>query len=291
MCGLIGMFSKELLTRVELNALKELFMVTQLRGIDSTGLLHADLLYKREYYMEKEAGSFLALTENHPDSLQSLRGNFVMGHCRYATKGSVTSDNAHPYVFDKIVGMHNGTLSDRKYDPDSLDLPRKDRGKFTDSYLFFRELNKVIKSGGSVDDLIKDMRWTSAYAMVFWDLMSKVSLFRNSDRTLFIGVEKSNGTVVLSSEERFIRLISTSKIDFEITKVETDTLYEINLKEIGSSKTPWTTSALTKQKQPETFYSGVWDDFDYGPYRWDKNKQDWVYTKKELEDAGQGSLL
>lgn len=293
MCGLVGMFSSSMLSRVELNALKELFMLTQLRGTDSTGMVTADLLYKREYNLEKCAGSFLDFTENCPDVLQALRANFVMGHCRYATKGSINSENAHPYAFKKILGMHNGTLTDRRFSPHYYELPKAIRGKHTDSYLFYRELNKVLEAGGKLDDVIKDMEYDSAYAMVYWNYMSTVSLFRNADRPLFIGVEKTNGTVVIASEERYINFISNSKLEFIITKVETDTLYEIDLKQIGGTETPWTTSGLTKQVKPTyTRFSTHWDDYD-----WDSETGRYVpigatvASKKDLEDAGQGKLI
>jgi hypothetical protein len=46
--------------------------------------------------------------------------SILIGHTRFATTGACTTDNAHPFPFDTLVGAHNGTLSNhdelnRKY--------------------------------------------------------------------------------------------------------------------------------------------------------------------------------
>lgn len=278
MCGLIGMFSKELLNREERNALKELFVLTTLRGVDSTGLLHADLVDKNEYGLDKSEGNFYDLVENKPDSLMALKANVVMGHCRWSTMGASTESNAHPYVFKNFIGMHNGTLHDLKYDPLSFDNKNTWKKSKTDSFLFFHALNEVISKGGVIDDLVKDFSYRSAYAMVLWNLKRTITAFRNEDRTLFIGVSKENGSVVLSSEKRFLTFIENRKISFDIHEVEPYKQYEINLNEIGTSKTPWTVIDMTK-KSFSWGGSGMgrnWDDDWWTKYDDDK----WIWDKE-----------
>ena len=279
MCGLIAMFSEKLLERHELNALKELFIVTTTRGVDSTGIVWADMIDERKYRTLKDAGNFFDLVANDPDYVKLMKANLVLGHCRWSTMGASTKENAHPYGFKEFVGMHNGTLKDLEFDGGSLQNKKfpwkKDK---TDSFLFFQKLNQTLKDGGKIDDVVKDLKWSSAYAMVLWDKMSTVNFFRNYDRTLFIGVSKENGTVVLSSEERFLKFVENKKISFDIHEVETHKLYSLNLKEVGKSKTPWTTEELTRPVYPVmTSYTNYEDYEDW----WERmGSERWVWDKE-----------
>lgn len=278
MCGLIGMFSEKLLERHELNALKELFIVTTTRGVDSTGIVWADLIDENKYRSLKDVGNFFDLVANDPDYVKLMKANLVLGHCRWSTMGASTVDNAHPYDFKEFIGMHNGTLKDPEFDGGSAKNKKfpwkKDK---TDSFLFFQKLNQVLKDGGKIDDVIKDLRWSSAYAMILWDKMRTVNFFRNYDRTLFIGVSKENGTVVLSSEERFLKFVENKRISFDIHEVETHKLYSLNLKEVGKSKTPWTTEDLSRPVYPvsntnrDYGYVNWWEDMESERWVWDRD--------------------
>lgn len=41
----------------------------------------------------------------------TFHGTFFLGHCRYATVGAVTKENAHPFEQGDIVGAHNGGVA------------------------------------------------------------------------------------------------------------------------------------------------------------------------------------
>ena len=83
MCGILTAISKEKLSRDELKALRELFVVTTLRGIDSTGILIGDTIDKNIYRLWKDVGNFYDCVGD-PSAIDSFKANLVMGHCRWA---------------------------------------------------------------------------------------------------------------------------------------------------------------------------------------------------------------
>ena len=77
------------------------------RGRDSWGVVRLDPGNK--YQIQKGLGPIHRGIEykqfEHPQ---------VFGHTRHATMGAVNVDNAHPFEMDRIVGMHNGIISNWK---------------------------------------------------------------------------------------------------------------------------------------------------------------------------------
>lgn len=271
------------MTKVELTAVKELFMITSLRGIDSTGLLYADTIKENKYRLMKDTGAYIDLTSGYPGWVESIKADLILGHCRWSTMGASTRENAHPYEFKKFVGMHNGTLRDLAYDPDLFkNSQMKWKAEKTDSFLFFHKLNQVLKDGGEIDDVVKDLKFSSAYAMILWDYIHTVSLFRNRDRTLFIGVSKENGSVFVASEERYLKFVENKKISFDIHEVETHKLYQIDMNEVGNSETPWTTTDLTKPEYPNSNLWNGYEDFWMNNYYTDDNLEgsNWYFDKE-----------
>ena len=118
--------------------------------------------------------------------LNSVMDNFILCHVRAATKGSVTDENAHPFEFEKLIGMHNGTLRDKKYE---------DKHK-TDSELMFKDMDErgIVPVIESLDP------WSACASVVFNKETGEVSFFRNDQRTLFYAVHATRDVLYYASE-------------------------------------------------------------------------------------------
>jgi len=116
MCGIIGYVGAKPALPVILNGLRRL----EYRGYDSAGvaLVRAGGLERR-----RTAGKLARLEESL--DLESVEGDYGVGHTRWATHGRPTEENAHPHVDCKgrLVVVHNGIIENY------LDLKRELEGE------------------------------------------------------------------------------------------------------------------------------------------------------------------
>ncbi len=114
MCGIVGLINrtKQNFTTRDTELLEQLLIVDSLRGKDSVGVFNT---YRNNQVEAIKLGSnvfnLLRCHEWAPfkERIQK-RARFVIGHNRAATRGSVTTENAHPFAEDNIMLVHNGTL-------------------------------------------------------------------------------------------------------------------------------------------------------------------------------------
>jgi glucosamine 6-phosphate synthetase-like amidotransferase/phosphosugar isomerase protein len=120
MCGLVGLISRgeNGLKVDEWTQMEHSMVFNQMRGDDSTGMLC--ISNKEKYGLVKAVGGYKALGRHVKfgefKSFALNHGQIVLGHGRAATRGQVTTDNAHPFIVERpeknndLVLMHNGTL-------------------------------------------------------------------------------------------------------------------------------------------------------------------------------------
>jgi glucosamine--fructose-6-phosphate aminotransferase (isomerizing) len=112
MCGIIGYIGGQPALPVILDGLRRL----EYRGYDSAGvaLVRAGGLERR-----RTAGKLARLEESL--DLESVEGDYGVGHTRWATHGRPTEENAHPHVdcTGRLVVVHNGIIENY------LDLKRE----------------------------------------------------------------------------------------------------------------------------------------------------------------------
>lgn len=186
MCGLFGFHTTSRLSHNEREALVTLGFISSRRGTDSTGV---SCLYRekgKDYYIiAKDVMSSPEFLSSKKAECVYNTDNFSMiGHCRAATIGEVTIDNAHPFHVGDIVGMHNGTI------------PSLREGAKTDSYELFSRISK-----SSLEEAIQSINGQKAFALTYYNLKDvTLNITRNMDRTLFYVYTK--GAVMYYASEK-----------------------------------------------------------------------------------------
>ncbi len=194
-CGLFGFSGKR---PVDETKLRFLAVENEKRGNDSTGV-YGNHLYKNAV----KASEFIL----DPGFRQAIKGaHTIVGHTRAATKGSVTTQNAHPYLYgpgeddrkdwkDWAVGAHNGFVID------DLDRYHNKELGFTknfdvDSQIIFAALAKF----GDVD-IISKIEGAMGIAFMFPHTHPDTLFLykREETRSLHIG-EASDGIYYSSSD-------------------------------------------------------------------------------------------
>ncbi len=102
MCGIIGYCGIKQASPILLEGLKSL----EYRGYDSAGFAVLDA----EIAVQKDVGKIEQIQKKM--DILSLTGCVGIAHCRWATHGGVTKENAHPHTdtHTKIALVHNGII-------------------------------------------------------------------------------------------------------------------------------------------------------------------------------------
>lgn len=104
MCGIVGIVSQQ---RVN-TELYDALTVLQHRGQDAAGIVTCS---NGHFFQKKGLGLVRGVFRSH--DMESLKGNFGIGHCRYPTAGSSGPALAQPFYVNSPYGIslaHNGNL-------------------------------------------------------------------------------------------------------------------------------------------------------------------------------------
>lgn len=194
MCGICGVYSLQANPSQEGMIFRNLLYINQLRGQDSTGVVK---ITKRAVDYRKSilsSDSWLKAPANLKFIHDTGAIGFI-GHCRSATVGIVSSDNAHPFKFDHVLGVMNGTIK-KSY--------KHEKDYQTDSEAIFRTLNDE-----GLEETLKDIASrTSGYALVWIDNQKNtLNFIRNKDRPLAMTYIYGRSTIVWSSDVDHLKLV------------------------------------------------------------------------------------
>lgn len=227
MCGLFGSVSS-FLTKEELQFTNGLGLLSSFRGVDSTGLAVLSKDNKKYVYgirKRVEPSGFFLNTQSTADWMDSHKSPMlVMGHCRAATLGSITQDNAHPFHINDIIGVHNGTIAN------FADNNEKTEARKTDSQLFY-EMLAAEGLEAALEKAYKDNK-PCAYAFVWLDLKRlTLNVIRNDQRSLWFMPNSNATTHYWASEQNFLAFMrNRSNSNFrDPFSVEQDVLHTLSL--------------------------------------------------------------
>ncbi len=112
MCGIISIFSDEKAFNHNMEKLiTNMLWIDTIRGDHSTGLLYEGLDGPEMFKRAMPGTDFVQLQRTRAILRDIEKTPYLVGHNRAATRGALTTDNAHPFQFDHITGVHNGTLT------------------------------------------------------------------------------------------------------------------------------------------------------------------------------------
>lgn len=189
MCGIVGFIAPD---AKDFQKRKDYFTqalyADALRGQHSTGIF--SVKSNSDVSMHKKAMSgydFLDLRA--VEKIINSDGRFMIGHNRFATIGSQTNKNAHPFYRGDVIGVHNGTLN---YSWRSF-LPAANSFDVDSEALFNAFAVEDYK------DILSEVE--GAFALSWYDQRDKtLKITRNEERPLFIASLKDKDYFFIASE-------------------------------------------------------------------------------------------
>lgn len=195
MCGIVGIAGD--LAHKDEAAIRRLLILDYFRGTDSTGFA-AVRNSQSEIKIAKIASNPLDLFDmgRFKDALSGYNSKVFLGHNRAATRGVVNNYNAHPFEFDGIVGVHNGTLEIQSH----RELERlMDEEDDLDSRLLIKAIAKM-----GVSKVIPHLY--GAWSLVWYDQKDdSINFLRNKERPMWYAFTEDFKRMLWASEHAMIR--------------------------------------------------------------------------------------
>jgi hypothetical protein len=211
MCGIVGFVGKPKSNPVPSSRgdwFEEALVCDVLRGMDSTGVVSVSTegvvtTGKKAIWSPDYIGtrSYERVRRTFSDA------QFLIGHNRKATTGSLGNDGAHPFTHGHITLVHNGSLAQTW---------RSDLGVFNMGFDVDSEAIAYALSQAPAEEVIPKIR--GAFALVWYDAELKALRFvRNDDRPLHLSYNEGKDYFMFASEGGMIDWLATRN-GFDMSK-------------------------------------------------------------------------
>lgn len=222
MCGLVGAVGQ--LVTDDRKALWKLLQLDTVRGPHSTGVFTRKYNFGKNkkgknkvdtYYLNKSLGTPWDWIVDHGDDfvrgLPQVDSHVYIGHNRWATKGAINEDNAHPFKQGNLVGVHNGTLTARSIN--KLD----DHTEFeTDSECVYHNISE-----NGLEETYS--RLEGAWVLIWHDLAkNETYIIKNNQRPLWLAHTQDEKRLFWASEKWML------DVAFAQNKIKTKDYFELD---------------------------------------------------------------
>ncbi len=240
MCGLVGMIGN--ITSDLKKVFTDMLLIDTIRGPHSTGVMTVGEFGDKDIDIIKQVGTAFDLTDCKAYEEAMLCSKVcLMGHNRWATKGKITRNNAHPFECGNLIGAHNGTLRNQSLLCDYKLFP-------VDSENIYHHMNIH-----GLEDTIKNLN--GAFALTWWNKDEEtINFIRNNERPLFFCYTKDRKTLLWASEGWMIVAAAVrNKVELTgLVRVEPLTHYKIGLtKKEGLVARPYDIEDVVMTKMEE----------------------------------------
>jgi predicted glutamine amidotransferase len=249
MCGLVGVAGN--LYKAHTDAFTDMLFCDTLRGNDSTGVISSDQKGDLIYIKRLGPASDLIDVRGY-DEVVAVNRRMIMGHNRSATIGGKSKLNAHPFIFDRYAGAHNGTLANVA------------RNRMKDNHKYGTDSEALIGNieFEGIEATINKLEGAWALTILDRDEMT-LNFIRNDQRPLFYAFDKKREVLLWASEVGMLMWIMSRR------GIEADKFHQLPVDMLYTFKIP---AGADKWEEPVTqgikgFEKPVTENFQYGgPY-------------------------
>lgn len=205
------------MTQKEVGTFEKLLFADTFRGPHSTGVfarrtmwMDAEEHVSIPLYKKAVEGPEFLETQGWADTSRGFKDvakfpNFIVGHNRYATVGTINDENAHPFKHGDITLVHNGTLLDQTLLPDHRQFD-------VDSENVCHSINKI-----GASETIQNL--DGAFVLIWHDAKDDtLHIIRNDERPFHLAKTQSGDWFGASEEAMLMWILKRPRIPYTVTE-------------------------------------------------------------------------